>query len=126
LRRRPRFLRLAPVARHAIGAGGNRHAVGTGAFTVGPNRRVPVNTAINAAAFHDIIAAFSEADIITDRDALVRLQTGLQAKGLYTGKIDGIFDDGTRDAIHACVIRGKSATRSDASRPPILIHSGHP
>jgi hypothetical protein len=75
--------------------------VGTGAFSVGRNRRVPVNTAINAEAFHDVITVFTEADIITDRDALVRLQTGLQAKGLYTGKIDGVFGAGTRDAVHA-------------------------
>lgn len=75
--------------------------VGTGAFTIGRNRRVPVNTAINAVAFHDVIAAFTEADIITDRDALLRLQIGLQAKGFYTGRIDGVFGAGTRDAIHA-------------------------
>lgn len=91
--------------------------VGTGAFTVGGNRRVPVNTAINAAAFQDVIAAFTGADIITDRDALVRLQTGLEAKGLYTGKIDGIFDDGTRDAIHAF------ETRSGLPRTGLPSHA---
>ncbi len=57
------------------------------------------NTAVNGSAFKYIIPELDDEEVISSRDEMVRLQTELQTRGLYTGVVDGELGRGTRTAI---------------------------
>jgi hypothetical protein len=57
------------------------------------------NTGVNGNAFKHIISELENNAFITNRQDMVRLQSELQARGLYAGAIDGVLGRGTRSAI---------------------------
>lgn len=59
------------------------------------------NTAVNARAFAHAIEPLAKTEMILATEEMRELQRELQARSLYTGKIDGIFGRGTRSAIRA-------------------------
>jgi protease YdgD len=63
------------------------------------NPDIIANTGVNGKAFDYVISELQSASLITDRDQMKKLQTELQARGLYSGGIDGKLGRGTRSAI---------------------------
>lgn len=57
------------------------------------------NTGVNALAFSDALAAFRNADILASRRDVLKLQTELASRGLYSGAHDGIYGTATKAAI---------------------------
>lgn len=57
------------------------------------------NTGVIATSFKDVIPILDRDEIISSPEQMVRLQTELQLRGLYTGTIDGTLGRQTRDAI---------------------------
>jgi protease YdgD len=63
------------------------------------NPDIIANTGVNGSAFEYVISELENNSLITDHEDMVRLQTQLQARGLYVGTIDGELGRGTRSAI---------------------------
>jgi len=63
--------------------------------------RPVANTGVNAAVFADHIDTLRQADILTRKDDLKQVQTVLHQADHYRGAIDGVFGNGTRQAIQA-------------------------
>lgn len=63
------------------------------------NPDIIANTGVNGSAFEYIISELENNAFITNHEDMVRLQTQLQARGLYVGAIDGELGRGTRSAI---------------------------
>lgn len=61
--------------------------------------RIIANTAVNAAAFVDLMESLELADVIESNKDIVTLQTGLKIKGFNPGVLDGKFGPKTRRAI---------------------------
>lgn len=59
------------------------------------------NTGVNATAFKKVIDAMEKADLIASRPDMLKLQTELQARGFYSGTLDGNLGRSTRAAIVA-------------------------
>ena len=57
------------------------------------------NTGVNVQAFRHVIANLRDADLINSYEDMIRLQTELKARGLYSGDVDGQLGRGTRSAI---------------------------
>ncbi len=60
---------------------------------------VIANTGVNGTAFANIIPALESADVLASSDDMTKLQSELQARGLYSGELDGQLGRGTRSAI---------------------------
>ncbi len=63
--------------------------------------RTIANTAVSSAAFFKKISILGKARIIQDRARLKQLQKVLKLRGLYLGKIDGVYGSRTEQAIKA-------------------------
>ncbi len=59
------------------------------------------NTAVNGTAFAHVIPELAGADMIVSHEDMVRLQSELTIRGLYTGTLDGQLGRATRSAIIA-------------------------
>lgn len=57
------------------------------------------NTGVNATAFEHVVSELENSTVISSHDSMVRLQTELAARGLYTGTLDGELGRATRSAI---------------------------
>jgi hypothetical protein len=57
------------------------------------------NTAVNGSAFAPIIESLENADLLASNEEMMRLQTELQERGLYSGVVDGQMGRGMRNAI---------------------------
>jgi hypothetical protein len=57
------------------------------------------NTGVNATAFEHVISELENSTVISSHDSMIRLQTELAARGLYTGTLDGQLGRATRSAI---------------------------
>ena len=60
---------------------------------------VIANTAVNGTAFGHVIDRMEGAEIISTREEMVKMQTELQMRGLYSGTLDGTLGRETRAAI---------------------------
>jgi protease YdgD len=63
------------------------------------NPDIIANTGVNGSAFQHVISQFENAEMIASHENMVKLQTELHARGLYSGEIDGKLGRGTRSAI---------------------------
>ena len=57
------------------------------------------NTGVNGSAFSSVIASLETADLLASIEDMMRLQGELQARGLYSGTLDGQLGRDTRSAI---------------------------
>ncbi len=57
------------------------------------------NTGVNGSAFGPVINSLENADLLASSEDMMRLQAELQARGLYTGSLDGQLGRDTRNAI---------------------------
>jgi protease YdgD len=60
---------------------------------------VIANTGVNGTAFSHVVAQMEKADIIDSREQMVRMQSELQLRGLYSGTLDGTLGREMRAAI---------------------------
>jgi len=59
------------------------------------------NTAVNALAFREKLAAFASAAILPSGPSLKELQTRLKQRGFYTGSVDGTYGPALKAAIES-------------------------
>jgi hypothetical protein len=57
------------------------------------------NTGVNGTAFEHVISELENSTVISSHDSMVRLQSELLARGLYSGTLDGELGRATRNAI---------------------------
>jgi hypothetical protein len=57
------------------------------------------NTGVNGMAFSHVVEEMQNAEILNSREDMVRMQSELQTRGLYSGTLDGTLGRGTRAAI---------------------------
>lgn len=57
------------------------------------------NTGVNGTAFNAVVQALEDAEVLSNNDDMIRLQTELQMRGYYGGKLDGQLGRGMRNAI---------------------------
>ncbi|MEM7427411.1 MAG: trypsin-like peptidase domain-containing protein [Pseudomonadota bacterium] len=71
-------------------------------------KKVPAyNLAIHASVFEDRLKQIAPLKVVSMKSALERIQTGLKARGLYRGKIDGVFGPATWSALRTFERRQK-------------------
>jgi protease YdgD len=75
------------------------------------------NTGVNGQAFADALAAFTQADLITSRRDVERLQTALAARALYKGPRDGRYGPELKTAIEGFEHASAMPVTGLATRP---------
>lgn len=74
------------------------------------------NTGVNGTAFGHVVAQMETADIISSREDMVRMQSELQTRGLYSGTLDGTLGRELR----AAIIRFEASSGAQPTGLPTL------